>query len=155
MNKIYTLIIGILCLFSISLEARTVQEAGAVASAFMQAQNEAKGERLKAKGERIPVEWAFTQYLVDQTTPAVYVFNSTDGFVLVSAEDNARAVLGYSDNGTFDANNIPENMQFWLQMYADEIRREAIRREARDERREAIKREAKGERREAEGERLQ
>ncbi len=173
MNKIYTLIIGILCLFSISLEARTVQEASAVASAFMQAQNEAKGERLKAKGERIPIELAFTQYQIDNTTPAVFVFNSTDeGFVLVSAEDNARAVLGYSDNGTFDANNIPENMQFWLQMYADEIRREAIRREAKgavsdrsekgDEekkairreaiRREAIRREAKGERREAEGE---
>ena len=132
MNKIYTLIIGILCLFSISLEARTVQEASAVASAFMQAQNEAKGERLKAKGERIPVELAFTQYQVDQTTPAVYVFNSTDeGFVLVSAEDNTRAVLGYSDEGTFDANHIPENMQFWLKMYADEIRREANRREAK------------------------
>ena len=167
MNKIHTLIIGILCLFSISLEARTVQEASAVASAFMQAQNEANGDRLKAKGERIPVELAFTQYQIDNTTPAVYVFNSTDeGFVLVSAEDNARAVLGYSDNGTFDANNIPENMQFWLQMYADEIRREARgeRREAKgavsdrsekgDEekkaiRREAIRREARGERREA------
>ena len=132
MNKIYTLIISALCLFSITLEARTMQEASAVASAFMQAQNEAKGERLKAKGERIPVELAFTQYQVDQTTPAVYVFNSTDeGFVLVSAEDNARAVLGYSDEGTFDANNIPENMQFWLKMYADEMRSatEAMRRE--------------------------
>ena len=68
MNKIYTLIIGILCLFSISLEARTVQEASAVASAFVQAQNEAKGERLKAKGERIPVELAFTQYQIDNTS---------------------------------------------------------------------------------------
>ena len=159
MNKIYTLIIGILCLFSISLEARTVQEASAVASAFVQAQNEAKGERLKAKGERIPVELAFTQYQIDNTTPAVFVFNSTDkGFVLVSAEDDARAVLGYSDEGTFDANHIPENMQFWLKMYADEMRRlgeEAIRREGAvsdrsekgDEEKKAIRREAKGERR--------
>ena len=123
MNRIYTLIISALCMLSITLEARTVQEASAVASAFVQAQNEAKGERLKAKGERIPVELACTQYQVDQTTPAVFVFNSTDkGFVLVSAEDDARAVLGYSDEGTFDANNIPENMQFWLQMYADELK---------------------------------
>ena len=128
MNKIYTLIIGILCLFSISLEARTVQEASAVASAFVQARNEAvPAKRIQkaatATSVTVPVELAFTQYQVDQTTPAVYVFNSTDkGFVLVSAEDDARAVLGYSDNGTFDANNIPENMQFWLQMYADEMR---------------------------------
>ena len=123
MNRIYILIISALCMLSITLEARTVQEASAVASAFVQAQNEAKGERLKAKGERIPVELAFTQYQIDNTTPAVFVFNSTDkGFVLVSAEDDARAVLGYSDEGTFDANNIPENMQFWLKMYADEMR---------------------------------
>jgi flagellin-specific chaperone FliS len=41
MNRIYTLIISALCMLSITLEARTVQEASAVASAFMQAQNEA------------------------------------------------------------------------------------------------------------------
>ena len=122
MKKTIILIIGLLCT-SIITWARTPQEACAVASAFIQAQNEAKGERLKAKGERIPVELAFTQYQIDNTTPAVFVFNSTDkGFVLVSAEDDARAVLGYSDEGTFNANNIPENMQFWLQMYADEMR---------------------------------
>ena len=131
MNKIYTLIISALCLFSITLEARTVQEASAVASAFMQSRNEAiPAKRIQkavaATSVTQPVELAFTQYQVDQTTPAVFVFNSTDeGFVLVSAEDNTRAVLGYSDEGTFDANNIPENMQFWLQMYADEMRREA------------------------------
>ena len=131
MRKTITLIIGLLCT-SIITWARTPQEACAVASAFIQARNEAKGERLKAKGERIPVELAFTQYQIDNTTPAVFVFNSTDeGFVLVSAEDNARAVLGYSDEGIFDANNIPENMQFWLKMYADEMRSatEAMRRE--------------------------
>ena len=53
---------------------------------------------------------------------AVYVFNHTDGgFVLVSAADNSREVLGFSDNGYFDKNDIPTNMQFWLQMYANEI----------------------------------
>ena len=157
MNKIYTLIISALCLFSITLEARTVQEASAVASAFMQSRNEAiPAKRIQkavaATSVTQPVELAFTQYQVDQTTPAVFVFNSTDeGFVLVSAEDNTRAVLGYSDEGTFDANNIPENMLFWLQMYADEmaaypqplpkgkgvIPRKVIGDEARGERREA------------------
>ena len=135
-RRIYLILfISALCLISITIEARTVQEASTVASAFMQAHNEAKGERREAKGERIPVELVFTQYQIDNSTPAVFVFNSTEEeFVLVSAEDDARVVLGYSDEGTFDANNIPENMQFWLQMYADEIDKakgdEAIRREA-------------------------
>ena len=128
MKQVCTLIIGILCLLSPSLEARTVQEASAVASAFIQARSEATPAKRMQKAAdatsiTTPVELAFTQYQVDNTTPAVYVFNSTDeGFVLVSAEDNARTVLGYSDEGIFDANNIPENMQFWLQMYADEMK---------------------------------
>ena len=184
MNKIYTLIISALCMLSITLEARTVQEASAVASAFVQARNEAvPAKRIQkaatATSVTVPVELAFTQYQIDNTTPAVFVFNSTDkGFVLVSAEDDARAVLGYSDEGTFDANHIPENMQFWLKMYADELRRLddrapqksadfsgtplAIRREGavsdRSEKGDEAKgkvnrREVKGERLEAEGER--
>ena len=152
MRKTITLIIGLLCT-SIITWARTPQEACAVASAFIQARNETvPAKRMQkaaaATSVTVPVELAFTQYQIDNTTPAVFVFNSTDeGFVLVSAEDNARAVLGYSDEGTFDANNIPENMQFWLQMYADEMRSatEAMRRKV-------IRREVKGERLEAEAE---
>ena len=133
MKKIITLTIGLLCA-SIILLARTPQEAALIASQFISQSNATPTLRLQkaaaATNVTAPVELAFTQYQIDQTTPAVFVFNSTDqGFVLVAAEDNARAVLGYSDEGTFDANNIPENMQFWLQMYADEMRREAMRRE--------------------------
>ena len=74
-----------------------------------------------------PVEWVYTQYQINETTPAVYVFNAVgeQGFVLVSAEDNARAVLGYSDEGHIDAQSIPANMRAWLQMYADELARAA------------------------------
>ena len=153
MKKIYTLLVGVLCLMSITLEARTMQEASTVASAFIQARYESTpAKRLQkaaaATAATAPVELAFTQYQIDNTTPAVFVFNSTDeGFVLVSAEDDARAVLGYSDEGTFDANNIPENMQFWLKMYADELAK------AKGERLEVKgkvnRREVKGERREA------
>ena len=125
MKKIITLTIGLLCA-SIILLARTPQEAALIASQFITQSNATPTLRLQkaaaATNVTAPVELAFTQYQIDQTTPAVFVFNSTDqGFVLVSAEDDARAVLGYSDEGTFDANNIPENMQFWLKMYADEL----------------------------------
>ena len=152
MNKIYTIIISALCLFSITLEARTLQEASAIASAFIQLRGEAAPAKRMQRAAAattitIPVELAFTQHQVDTTTPAVYVFNSTNkGFVLVSAEDNARAILGYSDQDTFDANNIPENMQFWLQMYADEMGRlgeEAMKRGA-EEAKKAMKRKVIG-----------
>ena len=159
MKKTITLIIGLLCT-SIITWARTPQEAAQIASQFITQANATPTLRLQkaaaATSVTAPVELAFTQYQIDNTTPAVFVFNSTDeGFVLVSAEDNARAVLGYSDEGTFDANNIPENMQFWLQMYADEMRSaiEAMRREGDEAmRRKVIRREVKGERLEAEAE---
>lgn len=53
----------------------------------------------------------------------LYVFNvgSDAGFIIVSNDDCAIPILGYSDSGSFDANNMPDNMRAWLQGYADEI----------------------------------
>ena len=55
--------------------------------------------------------------------PVLYAFNINDGngFVIVSGDDVAVPVLGYSDNGSFNADSIPLNMKAWLNNYADEI----------------------------------
>ena len=52
-----------------------------------------------------------------------YVFNMTEkgGFVIVSNESRSRPIIGFSETGKFDANNMPDNMRAWLQGYADEI----------------------------------
>ena len=121
MKKLW-LIGGLLC--CISIWARTPEQAACVASEFLSSKNTPAVRRMqqaeKAATVTAPVEIAYTQMQVDNE-PAVYVFNGEDGFVLVSAEDDARAILGYSDHGRFDATDMPENMQFWLQMYADEL----------------------------------
>jgi len=121
MRKLW-LIGGLLCCMSIW--ARTPEQAACVASEFLSSKNTPAVRRMqqaeKAATVTAPVEIAYTQMQVDNE-PAVYVFNGEDGFVLVSAEDDARAILGYSDYGRFDAKDMPENMQFWLQMYADEL----------------------------------
>ncbi|MBR5443868.1 MAG: C10 family peptidase [Paludibacteraceae bacterium] len=122
--KKFWLIGGLLCCMSIW--ARTPEQAACVASEFLSSKNTPAVRRMqqaeKAATVTAPVEIAYTQMQVDNE-PAVYVFNGEDGFVLVSAEDDARAILGYSDHGRFDATDMPENMQFWLQMYADELAR--------------------------------
>ena len=61
--------------------------------------------------------------LQDNKLPAFYIFNNGDdkGFVIVSADDNAREILGYSETGSFNADNMPENMKVWFQHYAEEI----------------------------------
>lgn len=53
----------------------------------------------------------------------LYVFNgaSGQGYVVVAADDQADEILGYSDNGKFDPDNMPENMRAWLGSYVDQI----------------------------------
>lgn len=52
-----------------------------------------------------------------------YVFNAgSSGFVIVSGDDNVTPILGYSDQGTFDPDNIPQNVAKWLEGYKSEIR---------------------------------
>ena len=125
MKKIILTTITMLWALSGLLQARTPQEAAQIASQFISQSHIAPTQRMQraaaATTITTPVELAFTQHQVDNTTPAIYVFRSNKGFVLVSAEDNARAILGYSDDEKFDPNNIPDNMQFWFQVYADEM----------------------------------
>lgn len=52
---------------------------------------------------------------------AFYVFNTAGGFVIASGEDQTYEILGYSDSGNFDPNNIPSNMKGFLSYYAEAI----------------------------------
>ena len=54
--------------------------------------------------------------------PALYVFERiSGGYVIVSGEDVARPVLGYSIGGRFPVADMPDNMRAFLQWYADII----------------------------------
>ena len=53
---------------------------------------------------------------------AYYVFNAAQGgYVIVAGDDRAPSVLGYSDEGTFDPQEVPEAMQELLEGYAVQI----------------------------------
>ena len=127
MQRIYTILSIILC--ACSLFARTPQEAAQIASDFIYQRRLSATPMLRIQhanqsaGIDSHVELAHTQYQVDNTTPAFYVFNDQqlEGFVLISAIDNARTILGYADHGNFNTDDIPCNMQLWLQMYAEEL----------------------------------
>ena len=51
---------------------------------------------------------------------AYYIFNSQNGFVIVSGDDRAEEILGYGDR-PLDMNNIPCNMKAWLGTYKEQI----------------------------------
>lgn len=91
-----------------------------------QAMGEARAFLLKnvqsRSGMRLaPARQSLTVGTADE---AYYVFNvGTDqGFVLVSADDRTPAILGYADQGTFDAATCPAPMKSFLAGLADQIR---------------------------------
>ena len=53
--------------------------------------------------------------------PNLYIFTTEEGFVVMSAEDCAKPILGYSLTEKFNVEGMPENISSWLQGYSDEI----------------------------------
>ena len=50
-----------------------------------------------------------------QDAPAFHIFNNSQGgFIIIAADDVVEPVLAYSDTGSFDADNIPDNVADWL-----------------------------------------
>lgn len=60
--------------------------------------------------------------ITEQTEFAnIYILNTNGGFVIVSADDVAKPILGYSQQGVFNPENIPTNAKSWLRNYCYEI----------------------------------
>lgn len=64
-------------------------------------------------------------YRLSYTTDnaGVYAFNrGTDGFIIVSADSDALyPVMGYSDEGSIDPDNMPPAMEWWLDMLSKSV----------------------------------
>jgi len=130
MKRFFTLFVTVVMAMLTFANPRTMEEAMQIAGRFA-ADNQPSvssvqriRRALSASQPAQSMQLAYTQTQTDNATPALYVFNTTadnGGFVIVSADDRTRAILGYTDNGHFDAGNIPDNMRFWLRMYASEI----------------------------------
>ncbi len=52
-----------------------------------------------------------------------YVFNvgNNKGFVIVAGDDAVSPILGYTDSGTFDSKQLPDNAKAMLDSYAEQI----------------------------------
>lgn len=94
------------------------------ASAKMIAQNflKSKGRNVELSTDQV-VGFNGQRKMITSGKAPLYMLNieNEGGFVIVSGDDRTEQVLGYVDNGSFDAENVPENMKAWLQMYAQQI----------------------------------
>lgn len=84
-------------------------------------------QRVKSSGV-LPATRALDASTLEMTLQApdgdasLYVFNQPEaGFLVVSAEDATLPLLGYSDSGNFDPDNVPPALQGWLDNYQEQI----------------------------------
>ena len=112
-------VITLVCLLAITTAwAKPISESQArsIASAFM-ARHEMPSSSLKMALKAPKLSAPATG-----ENAAFYAFNaSRGGYVIVAGDDRAPAVLGYSDKGTFDPEDVPEAMQELLESYVAQI----------------------------------
>ncbi len=112
MKKTFTLLALLCCFFAETLVANPVsqKQAQSVAELFWNSLSD-NSHSANFRMIRSP----FTE---------LYLFVNTEGkgFVIVSGDDRALPVLGYSTNSTIDIENMPVNAAAWLRDYEREIR---------------------------------
>lgn len=123
MKRIFKLLtVGVLALLSLPASAANVDVAGARSNAnqFIKSHRNIKALQTAATAD---LKLAYTQpSRVAPQANAYYAFNIVGGgFVIVAGEDRAAPVLGFSDQGHLDFNNLPENVQALLRCYQEEI----------------------------------
>ena len=62
-----------------------------------------------------------TTYNTDKDQAAFHIFNTPSGFVIVAADDCETPIIGYSNEGQFDPNNVPVQMEEYLQGFVARI----------------------------------
>ena len=112
-KKLSILLLLTICILSAYAKHVDEETAKTVANTFWN-QNVLKGNNLKS-GNTYTNITSLTEFT------NIYIFNNNSGFVIVSADDAAKPILGYSQQATFDPENIPANAKNWILGYCNEI----------------------------------
>lgn len=120
MKRICTFLLLFCAAMCVFATPRSVDMARMEANSFLMSASASQAKHMPANSA---LSLAHVVAQKTNSAPAAYVFQSGEdnGFVIVSADDACTDILGYSANGRFDADNIPANLQTWLQHYAEEV----------------------------------
>lgn len=119
MKKLTILLICCLTSMVITAAPVTAEQAKQAAIKFL---NHKSSNRRAAKA--LNLQRPILNAVSLEERPMLYAFNVGDneGFVLVSGSDLTDEIIGYSDHGTFDEEQMPDNMRSWLESYANAVR---------------------------------
>ena len=107
------LLLAFLLQLTVHAAERSLEDAYAIAYRFMSSPAATKSSSVYLK---MVYDGTSQSTRSCNTAPAYYVFDNVTapGFVIVSADDAARTILGYSDSYDFEFENMPPNLQWWL-----------------------------------------
>ena len=114
------LLFAAVLLAAIQLSAMPVDVRTAQVKAQNFVQQKLYGGKLRApiSGEMKLAHAEMNSKMLDRAV--YYIFNSQNGYVIVSGDDRAEEILGYGDR-PLDINTIPCNMKAWLATYKEQI----------------------------------
>lgn len=123
MKNVVSLIVMLLVAISASGQKISAVKAMEKAQAFAQKLEGNKSKGLKGKALTLK-RLAQREVLNGTDGEELFVYNigENNGFVIVSGDERVPEILGYSTEGSINPQDMPENMRWWLQMYADEIK---------------------------------
>lgn len=114
--KIQTLLLMALLGCAPGMGARQISADAALAAAL-------KGSGTHAPALQ-PRAYELAETFTAEGLNTMYAFNATDGgFLLLAADDAAMPVLGYSDEGAIDPQNMPEALRAWIEGTSGDIAR--------------------------------
>lgn len=113
--------LSVLVVIAAGAESRSVEQAGRIARDFFGSK-----ALTKAAGAQLEMVWDGTMPDTRSVSeePAFYLFDNVagPGFVIVSAEDNARTILGYSVDSELDPDNLPPHFIGWMKEMESHVR---------------------------------
>lgn len=114
------LTLSVLCI-SINGQTVSVEQARMNVMEFLNSKDN-KSDNIKSngpEGQRLKLVYTAS---CDKGEADYYVFNDTDGgFIVAGGDELSESILAYSDEGSFDISNIPDNFRYLLSEYQRQI----------------------------------
>lgn len=115
-NRTITLVISIFLSYVACAEPIDSVQAERIASTYVNRSSAAKSANKAMQHTTLRLAKKSKGYFA-------YNVGKEEGFVLVASDDSYPAqVLAFSDEGCFDADNMPENVKWWLSQYDEEMK---------------------------------
>ncbi len=116
MKKFFLLFLATFVCVASFAQKVSVEDAQAKASALF------NNGKAFAKGQSAMAQPELSYCAEKEGHTCFYVFNNpSGGFAIIGGDESAREVLGYSYEGKFDIDNMPDNLREMLESYEDQI----------------------------------